>query len=283
LLDISDCCIHVTHRCHNRQFLLRFACDRRNYVSRLRATSLRYDVEFLDYAITSNHVHLLLWAPSLDAVPEAMQFLQGVAARDYNRRKNRDGAFWCDRYSPTLVQNGTHLSRCLFYIGMNLVRAGAVDHPVHWTACGYHELSGRRQRYRVLGLDRLLRCLGMPAQSESFQAWYEATLTESCATGYRVRDPIWTECVAVGGQEWLETLAERVVVGKTVIIPAVESPQAAVADGAGSYGLSVQAAVRLAAVALRRIRRRMGLQKAGLTDRLSHVGTVTCLFCNVLR
>jgi hypothetical protein len=58
------------------------------------------------------------------------------------------------------------------------------------TACGYHELSGPRQRYRVLGLDRLLRCLEMPAQSESFQAWYEATLTELYATGYRVRDPI---------------------------------------------------------------------------------------------
>jgi hypothetical protein len=70
----------------------------------------------------------------------------------------------------------------------------------------------------------------MPAQSESFHAWYEATLTELCATGYRVRDPIWTECVAVGSQEWLETLAERVVVGKTAIIPAVESPQVTVGD-----------------------------------------------------
>jgi REP element-mobilizing transposase RayT len=85
LFDISDCCVHVTHRCHNRQFLLKFACDRRNYVSRLRATSLHYDVEFLDYAITSNHVHLLLWAPSLDAVSEAMQFLR-VASSDCRGR-----------------------------------------------------------------------------------------------------------------------------------------------------------------------------------------------------
>ena len=239
LVDISDCCIHVTHRCHNRQFLLKFACDRRNYVSRLRATSLRYDVEFLDYAITSNHVHLLLWAPSLDAVSDAMQFLQGVTARDYNRRKERQGAFWSDRYNPTLIQNGTHLSRCLFYIGMNMVRAGAVDHPGDWAACGYRELSGRRQRYRVLGLNRLLQCLGMAEQTEAFRAWYEATLAELCATGYRVRDPIWTQCVAVGDREWLETLFERVAVGKKAIVSAADSPPMAVGDGAGSYGLSV--------------------------------------------
>jgi hypothetical protein len=106
----------------------------------------------------------------------------------------------------------------------------------------------------------------MPAQSESFQAWYEATLTELCATGYRVRDPIWTECVAVGSQEWLEPLAERVVVGKTAIIPAVESPQVTVGDGAGSYGLSVS--------------RR---QSDWLLWPCGEFGTLKCLLCNVFR
>ena len=54
----------------------------------------RFGVEVLDYTITSNHIHLLLWAPSLGKVSEAMQFLQGVSARDYNRRKKREGAYW---------------------------------------------------------------------------------------------------------------------------------------------------------------------------------------------
>jgi hypothetical protein len=31
------------------------------------------------------------------------------------------GAFWSDRYHPTLIQNGAHLGRCLFYIDMNMV------------------------------------------------------------------------------------------------------------------------------------------------------------------
>ncbi len=49
-----------------------------------------------------------------------------------------------------------------FYIGLNMVRAGAVNHPAEWGACGYHELTGRRQRYRIVDVPLLLNCLGMP-------------------------------------------------------------------------------------------------------------------------
>ena len=237
VLNVADCCVHVTHRCHNRHFLLRFERDRRNYVSRLRETSLRFGVEVLDYTITSNHVHLLLWTPSLDDLSEAMQFLQGVSARDYNRRKVRQGAYWSDRYSPTLVQTGPHLSRCLFYIAMNMVRARAVGHPREWAACGYRELSGGRQRYRVVSLERLLWCLEMPGQVAAFRQWYERTLADLCATPYCVREPVWTESAAVGSREWVEALAGRVVVGRKSIVPVIAPPETCLGEGTPSYGL----------------------------------------------
>lgn len=54
--------------------------------------------------------------------PEAMSHF-------YNRRKKRRGAFWEGRYRATLVQNGTHSSRCLFYIALNMARAKVVRRP----------------------------------------------------------------------------------------------------------------------------------------------------------
>ena len=71
-----------------------------------------------------------------------MHFLQGNTARDYNRRKAREGAFWGGRHPPTLIGNGRHLSRCLSYIDMNTVRAGTVDCPADWDAYGCRELAG---------------------------------------------------------------------------------------------------------------------------------------------
>jgi len=46
---------HLTHRCHNRAFLLRFARDRDEYRRRLRGAVLEFGVSMLTYCVTSNH------------------------------------------------------------------------------------------------------------------------------------------------------------------------------------------------------------------------------------
>ena len=62
LRNLQDCCYHLTPRCQDGGFLLRFKRDRRNYLARLRESIERTPVDVLDHVHTSNHVHLLLWA-----------------------------------------------------------------------------------------------------------------------------------------------------------------------------------------------------------------------------
>jgi putative transposase len=47
---------HITHRCHKREFLLKFARSRQRYLYWLYQARKRFDVEILNYAIASNHV-----------------------------------------------------------------------------------------------------------------------------------------------------------------------------------------------------------------------------------
>jgi len=233
----TSCCFHITHRCQERRWLLKFEIDRRRYVERLREGARKYNVDVLDYVVTSNHVHLLLWVRDTQAVSAMMQYVQGAAGRDYNRRKKREGAFWRDRYHPTLIQNGEHLARCLFYIDLNMVRAKAVTAPAEWRCAGYHELCGDRQRYRVLNRARLCQCLGRSGDLEGFEQWYTTTLAEKLACGYHAREPLWSECVAVGDKDWVVALAKGVRgVGRQIVrSETVEG----VAEGSESYGLKV--------------------------------------------
>ena len=62
----QPCCYHVTHRCQEGRFLFRFEQDRENYRRRLRLMAAKYDVDVLDYMVTCNHVHLLVWTTGGD-------------------------------------------------------------------------------------------------------------------------------------------------------------------------------------------------------------------------
>jgi len=88
-----------------------------------------------------------------------MHFLQSVSAKDYNTRVKREGAFWRGRYHPTIIEPGSHLAHCLFYIDLNMLRAGVVKHPAEYRYTGYHELAKRRNRYCIINIDRLINCL----------------------------------------------------------------------------------------------------------------------------
>ena len=232
-------CYHVTHRCHGRSYLLKFKRDRRAYLERLRQARNRYRIDVLSYQVTSNHVHLVLWAQRAADVSSAMHFVQGSFAGDYNRRKSREGAFWRGRYHPTLIETGVHLSRCLFYVELNMVRAGACDHPATWLGSAFDEICGRRQRYLIIDRERLLWCLGMDDEVQ-FRRWYEATVEEMVRQEYRAREPWWSEALAVGGEQWVRRHLPR---ARNVRVEAVPSSgDLAVGEPPGTY--AVRAAQR---------------------------------------
>src|ERR1051325_10958562 len=71
---------HITHRCHQRKFLLKFARDRRRYLHWLFEARKRFGLCVLDYIVTSNHVHLLIKDTGSNVIAESMQLIAGRAA-----------------------------------------------------------------------------------------------------------------------------------------------------------------------------------------------------------
>ena len=60
---LADHLWHLTERCHRRQFLLKFARDRRTWMKWLYAARQRFSLCVLNYQVTSNHVHRYRRAP----------------------------------------------------------------------------------------------------------------------------------------------------------------------------------------------------------------------------
>jgi len=129
-------------------------------------------------------------------------------ARYYNHHKNLTGSFWEGRYKSTLIQDGTHLSRCLFYIDMNMVRAGVVKHPRQWKWSGHHELTGMRKRYCVLNIEKLLSKLEC-FDYYSFLKWYTGTIDGILLKEKQQREAFWTESKCIGDEFFVKKMADK--------------------------------------------------------------------------
>jgi putative transposase len=205
---------HVTHRCHDRSFLFGFAIDRQAYRTMLRERLDPFNISLLNYCITSNHTHLLVRVRDhrVESLARFMQSLEGDFALYYNRRKKRSGAFWSDRYHAAMIQNGRHLWRCLAYIDLNMVRAGEVNHPSEWEWTGYRELMGMRKRNRLIDTAALCRAVELegPNGLAEFRQRHQAVIEEAIALRELRREPIWTESIAVGEQDWIQQVGGRI-------------------------------------------------------------------------
>jgi len=199
---------HLTHRCHNKEFLLRFERDRRRWKHWLFQARKRYGLSVLNYIATSNHIHLLIYAREHSSVSRGVQLAAGQTAQEYNRRKDRHGAFWQDRFHATAVSSDRHLVQCLVYIDLNMVRAGVVSHPAEWKVSGFNEIQNPPHRRRIIDRDSMCRILNIKTW-DHFQREHDRWVTESLSQEKLCRDPQWTRPIAVGPEEFVNDIKRR--------------------------------------------------------------------------
>jgi putative transposase len=226
---------HITHRCHKKEFLLRFARDRRRWVVWLRMARKRFGLSVLDYTVTSNHIHLLVAENGQpEAISKAMQLIAGRTGQEYNQRKGRKGAFWEDRYHATAIQAGDHLIRCLVYIDLNMFRAGAVEHPEEWPHGGYREIQHHPKRSGLIDYPRLMD-LFQVTNFGDLRKIHREWVEDRMANGNPFREDLWTESVVVGDDDFVEKVKDRLgarAKGRSII---KDGDQCQLRERQGSY------------------------------------------------
>jgi REP element-mobilizing transposase RayT len=168
----------------------------------------RYGLDILNYNVTSNHIHLLVVDGDREVIPKSLQLIAGKTAQEFNRRKARKGAFWEDRYHATAIETGEHFLRCLVYIDLNMVRNGAVQHPSAWQHGGYQEIQNPPLRYSLIHREKLIACCGLETD-EQLRKRHRQWVEESIDNGTNLRQPQWTESIAVGSKGFVQGVLQK--------------------------------------------------------------------------
>ena len=200
---------HITHRCHKKEFLLKFARDRRRWLCWLFEARKRYGLCVLNYAVTSNHIHLLIRDKSQDdVIPNSIQLIAGRTGQEFNQRRGRKGAYWEDRYHGTAIETDEHLAKCMIYIDLNMVRAGVVDHPSEYEFCGYNEIQKPKDRYALIDYEELTGLLGF-TNMFSLSSKYKGWIKEALKVDNNIREEKWSESIAVGSEKFVKQTKDQ--------------------------------------------------------------------------
>ena len=86
---------------------------------------------------------------------EFVKELKQRFTRYFNKKHNRKGYFWADRFKSVIVEKGETLINCAAYIDLNPIRAGIVEKPedYRWSSIGYIFGTGDRDNFIKLEFD----------------------------------------------------------------------------------------------------------------------------------
>lgn len=145
-IDAPGALHHVIVRGIERKKIFRSDDDRINFINRLGELITETQTQCFAWALIPNHVHLLLRTGSTPIAVFMSRLLTGYAVW-FNRKYQRHGQLFQNRYKSILCQEDLYLLELVRYIHLNPLRAKQVEdmkqldkHP--W--CGHSVLMNRK-------------------------------------------------------------------------------------------------------------------------------------------
>lgn len=78
---ISGHIYHLTHRCHDGNFLLKFDKDKKNWLDWLFEGKSRFHLSILNYVVTFNHIHLLVQDTGKEVISNSIKLIASASAK----------------------------------------------------------------------------------------------------------------------------------------------------------------------------------------------------------
>jgi putative transposase len=124
-LDAPGTLHHVMIRGIERSTIFKDDQDRQDFISRMGRLTQETGTKILAWALMSNHIHLLFFSGPSGISKFMRRLLTGYALR-YNRRHQRNGHLFQNRYKSIICEEGRYLLELVRYIHLNPLRVAMV-------------------------------------------------------------------------------------------------------------------------------------------------------------
>jgi len=128
---------HILNRGNNKERIFLDEGDYSFFLSQVRKYKRKFPVRIYHYCLMPNHYHFLIEPPDKETLVGFMHSSMVVYAQYVQRKYDRVGHIWQERYKSPVIQTERYLAHCGYYIEDNPRRAGLVKDLRDWPWSSY--------------------------------------------------------------------------------------------------------------------------------------------------
>jgi len=138
-LFIPNVPCHIIQRGNNRTRIFLSMEDYQFFLEVLQEAQLKHPCQLYSYCLMPNHFHLIVNPQQTGNVSLFMKLLGGKYVRYFNKKYDRTGTLWENRFRSFLIGGERYFIRCLRYVETNPVRSGLAKTPesYQWSSYNY--------------------------------------------------------------------------------------------------------------------------------------------------
>jgi len=128
----------------NKEYIFQNNEYKDKYIKLLK-NAKEFDIKIIAFCIMDNHAHLLVEILEIQKLSEFMWKINFEFARYYNKKEERVGVVFRNRYRLEEIYDEKYLFCCIAYIHNNPVKAGIVNNCKDYKYSNYNEFNAKNE------------------------------------------------------------------------------------------------------------------------------------------
>ncbi len=133
----KDAVFHLYNHGVGKQDVFLEENDYRHYLNKLAESLKKHNISLIAYVLMPNHIHLVVRQDTATPVYKLISSLHTSYSMYFNRKYNRKGHLFQDRFKQVILDSDEQLVYLSKYVHLNPVKAGLVQEPwkYFWSSC----------------------------------------------------------------------------------------------------------------------------------------------------
>ena len=133
--------LHIMAQGIDKNYIFNKPEDIKYYIKTMYNLQKEFDLTIIAYCIMNNHAHILMHINKIQNLSKYMQILNMKYGSYYNKKYNRVGFVFRNRFKSQGIYNKNHLYNCIKYIYDNPVKAGICKKASEYPYSNYKKIN----------------------------------------------------------------------------------------------------------------------------------------------